>query len=628
MLSQRLSPSSSGSSRSGSPDTRATTPSSISDISCASYLFNTYAYLPSASLTPSTLTAIFNQHSSGSCMGFIIDRKSANCRNGSGILSFNSNAKWTAHSLTHRFGFAVNYFISTTCISPDSQVISSSAIITTDPKHATLFNIFSLASLRSVLSVPLKGLGTLHVLEKPTFVYPPLSSTISQSFAASQDGSSGNIPTLADWKTLWATWDLITLQMIPEAMLHQKPIDLRHKCLFYIGHIPTFLDMLIHKSIGGGPSEPKYFWDIFERGIDPHVDDPDHCHNHSEVPDNDEDWPTLDTIIAFRDRVRLRLTHLYEELATGKRTLTRNIARTLAMTHEHEGFHIETLLYMLIQKAGAGTLPPPGFLVPPWEDLTQQWCATPPPSTNMVVVGPATVTLGHDDSEAHDKLPERAEDVRGHTFGWDNESPARQVFVDAFRAEWRPVTNAEFQTYWSGDGKGVVDMPKSWAEEDGEVKVRTMYGLVPMQVAALWPVLTSYDDLAIYARSKGGRLPTESELRLFLDLYDVGHEGGANIGFRNWHPVPATTGLDDYRGKGSNGGVWEWTSTVFDTHEGLVPTQLFTGYSTDFFDTKHQVALGASYATIPRLAGRRTVRNFYQHNYPYPWIGARVVYDV
>ena len=36
--------------------------------------------------------------------------------------------------------------------------------------------------------------------------------------------------------------------------------------------------------------------------------------------------------------------------------------------------------------------------------------------------------------------------------------------------------------------------------------------------------------------------------------------------------------------------------------------------------------LGASYATIPRL-GRRTVRNFYQHNYPYPWIGARVVYD-
>lgn len=65
-----------------------------------------------------------------------------------------------------------------------------------------------------------------------------------------------------------------------------------------------------------------------------------------------------------------------------------------------------------------------------------------------------------------------------------------------------------------------------------------MYGLVPMHVAEHWPVLTSYDDLAIYAKAKGGRLPTEPELRLFLDLYEVGHEGGANVGFRNWHPVP------------------------------------------------------------------------------------------
>lgn len=38
--------------------------------------------------------------------------------------------------------------------------------------------------------------------------------------------------------------------------------------------------------------------------------------------------------------------------------------------------------------------------------------------------------------------------------------------------------------------------------------------------------------------------------------------------------------------------------------------------------------LGASYATIPRLSERKTVRNFYQHNYPYPWVGARVAYDV
>ena len=173
-----------------------------------------------------------------------------------------------------------------------------------------------------------------------------------------------------------------------------------------------------------------------------------------------------------------------------------------------------------------------------------------------------------------------------------------------------------------------------------------MYGPVAFDIARHWPVLTAYDDLAAYAASKGGRLPTEPELRLFLDTYDVGHAGGANVGFRNWHPVSATAGLVDAAYPenttsttspsptttpppcaGSNGGVWEWTSTLFDTHPGLTPTQLFPGYSTDFFDTKHQVVLGASYATIPRL-GRRTVRNFYQHNYPYPWVAGRVVYDV
>ena len=29
----------------------------------------------------------------------------------------------------------------------------------------------------------------------------------------------------------------ITLEMIPEKMLHTKPIDLRHICLFYLGHM-------------------------------------------------------------------------------------------------------------------------------------------------------------------------------------------------------------------------------------------------------------------------------------------------------------------------------------------------------------------------------------------------------
>lgn len=62
---------------------------------------------------------------------------------------------------------------------------------------------------------------------------------------------------------------------------------------------------------------------------------------HSEVPDKDKDWPALGSVLAFRDRVRARLMRLYDDIDTGKRTLDRHVGRMLAMTHEHEAWHVE-----------------------------------------------------------------------------------------------------------------------------------------------------------------------------------------------------------------------------------------------------------------------------------------------
>lgn len=130
---------------------------------------------------------------------------------------------------------------------------------------------------------------------------------------------------------------------------------------------------------------------------------------------------------------------------------------------------------MLIQRAGSGTLPPPGFVSPPWELLTQQWNAIPAPSSNAVTLGPTTITLGHADSEGDDKIEGIAEDVDGHVFGWDNESPERKVDVGAFRMDWRPVTNGDFESFWSAAGAEKLGMPGSWVEEDGEIKVFSFF---------------------------------------------------------------------------------------------------------------------------------------------------------
>lgn len=104
------------------------------------------------------------------------------------------------------------------------------------PAHEILF---SSAGLRPVLSTTSKdGRYAYYTLERPPIVFPTLSQTLSWS--SGLGNGTNNIPTHAEWKRVWKKWDLITLEMIPQEMLHQKPIDLRHKCLFYIGHIPTY----------------------------------------------------------------------------------------------------------------------------------------------------------------------------------------------------------------------------------------------------------------------------------------------------------------------------------------------------------------------------------------------------
>ncbi|KAI0917484.1 hypothetical protein AcW1_007327 [Taiwanofungus camphoratus] len=490
-----------------------------------------------------------------------------------------------------------------------------------------VYTLFTEANLRPVQRwTDSASKYSLWLLERPASTFPLLTSP---SLASVERGAVSKhtpfgLPTVEDWQTMWAAWDFITLRMIPSSMLFQKPIDLRHICLFYCGHIPTFLSIHLSRVLGEPDTEPVEFKYIFERGIDPIVDNPTQCHPHSEVPKRDGDWPSLGSILAYQSRVRERLLKLYQDFESGEVKLTRKIARILFMTLEHEAFHAETLLYMLLQRAGTGTLPPTGFSPPVWSVLARAWEHAPQPNTSTVTLGPATVTLGHDDNEADDASMETAD----HDFGWDNEHPKRDVHVGKFKVEWRPVTNGEFYDYYTSKGKGVAKFPASWVEIDGEIHVRTFYGPVSMKIARYWPVMTSYDNLSSYASIKGGRLPTEPELRLFFDMFECGYAGGANIGFRNWHPVPATTGGEKGGSKGHNGGVWEWTSTVLEKYDGFIQSRLYPGYSTDFFDGQHQVVIGGSYATIPRLAERRTLRNFYQHNYPYAWVGARIAYDV
>ncbi|PMD36101.1 DUF323-domain-containing protein [Hyaloscypha variabilis F] len=500
------------------------------------------------------------------------------------------------------------------------------------------------------------------------------------------------VPTLDDWRGLWETWDTVTRGMIPDEELLEKPIKLRNACIFYLGHIPTFMDIQLTKTTTLPPCEPSYYPQIFERGIDPDVDNPEHCHAHSEIPD---EWPPLPEILAYQDKVRAKIQKL-----TNGQDIPRDIGRALWIGFEHEIMHLETLLYMLLQSDK--TLPPTKF-TPDFEGDAERAKSARVPN-EWFKIPEQRITVGLDDPEDNSG-PD-------HHFGWDNEKPPRNITVPSFEAKARPITNEEYARYLEQTHSSKI--PASWANVHGNGNLtngcynghtngytngyangyenghsnglapltkaflegkamRTVYGLIPLKYALDWPVFAAFDELAGCASWMGGRIPTFEEARSIYSFADglkakeaerqlgstvpavnahLVNDGveesppsaawkhgetsnelftnlaGANVGFKHWHPVPVTANGDKLTGQAGMGGVWEWTSSTLTKHEGFEPMKLYPAYTADFFDGKHNIVLGGSWATHPRIAGRKTFVNWYQRNYPYVWAGARLVRDL
>jgi EasF-like predicted methyltransferase len=356
----------------------------------------------------------------------------------------------------------------------------------------------------------------LHFISKPLFHLPKKP----EQYAADP------VPSLSDWRSLRDAWDTVTRNMIPENVLLSKPIKLRNAFFFYLGHIPTFLDIHLSRATGSGPTEPAFFRKIFERGIDPDVDNPERCHDHSEIPD---EWPPLKDVLKFQSEVREKTDALYTSGATDTNP---EVARAMWIGFEHEAMHLETLLYMLIQSENV--LPPPGTVAPDFEVLAKQSSAQAVPN-EWITVPESDVTIGLDDPESPSG-PKRY-------FGWDNEKPQRSAHVKSFRAKARPITNGEYARYLEKTGKTAIpaswcDTPYSTSKRDSVINgssngtngtavsltegkfVRTVYGTVPLIYALNWPVVASYDELAGCAAYLGGRIPTEEEVRSIYAYVD------------------------------------------------------------------------------------------------------------
>ena len=172
------------------------------------------------------------------------------------------------------------------------------------------------------ISIPLINmLADLHLVAKPAFSF----SLKVDEYAAQP------VPSLQEFEQIWLAWDIVTRHMIPQEELLSKPIKLRNCCLFYLGHIPTFLDIHLTRATGEAATKPLYNH-IFERGIDPDVDNPEDCHAHSEIPD---EWPPIAEILDFQERVRDRTRSLFHGIGL---EANRKLGRAMWIAFEHEGW--------------------------------------------------------------------------------------------------------------------------------------------------------------------------------------------------------------------------------------------------------------------------------------------------
>ena len=408
----------------------------------------------------------------------------------------------------------------------------------------------------------------------------------------------------------WARTDRIFELLLPGALL-ERPIPLRHPFLFYLGHLPAFAWNQLGRGALGQRSLRPELDDLFARGIDPR----DTGAGGGSAPR----WPDERVVLDYRDRARQAVREALGALPAAE-------SRRVHLVLEHELMHHETLLYML-QELDHGWKRAPsreGELAPEGADD--------PGPRRPVRIAAGRARLGARRGE----LP----------FGWDNEFPEVVVDVPDFELDDRPVTNGEFLEFvlaggydrrelWPEEARAWLSArgqrhPHGWRRAAGSWTVRTVFEDVAFERARHWPASVSWVEASAFARHHGRRLMTEPEFHRAAYGESAGGPdvAQARVGLRGWGPRPVSAQAGGRSSSGVRelvGNGWEWTGTPFQPFPGFrADLPDYPGYSADFFDGRHYVLLGGSWATDPRLV-RRSFRNWYQPHYPYVFSKFRLV---
>ncbi len=319
--------------------------------------------------------------------------------------------------------------------------------------------------------------------------------------------------------------------------------------------------------------------------------------------------PTIPEVELYLDAVRKKVLDYLEIAPIAQQE------RLWQFIIQHESQHCETVAFVLQMQQERSTPPNPPQggksegrknIHAPFPMLDAQF-----PILNSAIEIPAgDFYMGSDRIEA-----------------LDNERSRHECYLDKYSIDRYPVTCSQYRNFmdsdgyqnpqwWSADGwkwlqSHLVDRPLYWSDNPA-FNNHPVCGV-------------SWYEAEAYCNFIGKRLPTESEwekaaswdaINQTQRIYPWGEESPNSFLCNHGNYMGNTTPVDNFPNGASAvgccdmlGNVWEWTASIFDAYPRF-KSYPYTGYSQAYFDRKHRVLKGGSWATPPQTL-RSSFRNWY-----------------
>ncbi len=424
---------------------------------------------------------------------------------------------------------------------------------------------------------------------------------------------------------------LALFDIVREEHLHESPGFGFRPVIWHLAHIGVFEAYWLLQKLNGEPAPDERYERIFDPIATPR--------------EESKNLPTRREMEDYLARVR---TRVLERLAKNDFDSSDPFVRdgyAFRLVIEHERQHQETLAYLLQLIDPSKKMRPRATAsdlsqTEAARELNDERLALQLSKDEMVEVSAGSFRMG----------------CVWDSFAYDNELPAHEITLPAFKIDRLPTTNAAFaefvedggyerREFWSDDGWSWRERerwqhPLFWRREGARWIERTMF-----DVGALRPrhpvVGVCWYEAEAYARYRGKRLPTEAEWEKAASWDALGERknrfawGDAepthklcNFDLTNWQTTPAGSFPAAESPVGCldmTGNVWEWTASAFEGFSGFAPFP-YPEYSQTWFDGDHRILKGGSWATGPSVL-RTSFRNFFRRHFRIGFAGIRLAAD-